>query len=245
MSVNFSKAAIETLLQRRPELQFVGHLVNRYPRLENQVSISKKYLYPDELEDYTQLEENFTIGTLHQLNRKYDEQLRWRLLESSVTDEDIMAAEKKWNLQFPSAYKNYLQSYALPIGCVYGRIDNTSWSFTYNEANGHIQRDFDDEEPVTTKLTIHPMLYQHELEIWEQYEWFADKGYILIGEYNEYYYVLLDTTNGQVLMIDHENHVDTAEQIKETAYLFFHTFDDLLRCYFMGELYDEDEKRFL
>ena len=79
---------------------------------------------------------------------------------------------------------------------------------------------------------------------------FAGTGYLWLGIYNEENYVLIETQSGQIYQADMERvrltaADETRADILQWALPFFHSFEDLARCFFAGELYDEDELIFV
>ena len=91
----------------------------------------------------------------------------------------------------------------------------------------------------------------HELENFRELNtMFIKTNYICIGIYNEVYYVLLDTRNGGVVRVDTERvhtgmEEGTEEDIERFSLHFFKSFEDLLLCFFDGNLYDIDEMVFV
>ena len=78
---------------------------------------------------------------------------------------------------------------------------------------------------------------------------FHGTGFLYLGLYNEEYYVLLDLKSEQVYQVDMARvrptlGEETRADILRWALPFFNKFEDLVRCFFGGELYDEDELTF-
>lgn len=150
-------------------------------------------------------------------------------------------------VKIPDVFKEYLQSYALPITSLYGNIKSEDLSrFTYCEEDNRV-RDLEDEEEIaTTQLELNPMMLNYELHVFkENTSSFKNTGYICIGGYNDYYYVLLDAESGRIVLVDHEETISSKEDIKECEDFFFNSFEDLVRCYFGRELYDRQERKFI
>lgn len=244
MKENYAKKAIEQLLTRRPELQLISSL-----GLEEEVSeeaiFSKHYLHPEELDDFDGLPEELTIDQLMKLNQAHDDQLHWKLLPSSVTDAQLSQLEDTYQTKLPQALKDYLQSYALPLVFLYGKMQMDSEScgaFTYPDEEENEGRHMEEEETVAnTQLELYRMLYGHEPDgIQDMSSILAGTGYFALGGYNDYYNLLLDSEDGKVMMVDHEYPMDSWGEVQQYGSPLFRSFDDLLRCYFIGDLFDYD-----
>ena len=78
---------------------------------------------------------------------------------------------------------------------------------------------------------------------------FLGTGFLYLGLYNEECYVLLDPQSEQVYQVDMARirpslGEETRADILSWALPFFNRFEDLVRCFFGGELYDADELTF-
>ena len=78
---------------------------------------------------------------------------------------------------------------------------------------------------------------------------FAGTGYLWLGTYNEDHYVLIEMQSGQIYRVDMGRiRLTTTDEarvdILKWALPFFHSFEDLVRCFFADELYDEEEMIF-
>ena len=108
-----------------------------------------------------------------------------------------------------------------------------------------------DEDIAVTTLRISLYPAGHELDSFSELNsMFIGTNYICIGIYNEVCYVLLDVRSGTIVRVDMEDvHVemgkDTEEDIEEFNIPFFKNFEELLLCFFAGNLYDIDEMVFV
>ena len=74
--------------------------------------------------------------------------------------------------------------------------------------------------------------------------------YLWLGTYNEDYYFLIEMQSGQIYRVDMGRiRLTTKDEaradILKWALPFFHSFEDLVRCFFADELYDEEEMIFV
>lgn len=243
MKNSFSKTAIEQLLQRSPELQRVDHLGLDWPE---EVDISKEYLDAREIQDFHQLPEELTLDELDELNAKYKNLLKWKPLASTVSDHDISILEENWNLNIPEMLKDYLTSYALPLGFVTGQfISHIEYTYC-NETKEY--RDLEEDEKISLLgFQLCPMLWKKELDILkEENEVFEESGYIYLGTFFGNDYVFLDAESGCMIRVDHTSIRElTREGIEERSLPFFNTFHDFLRCFFLGDVYNLYQLQFI
>lgn len=87
-------------------------------------------------------------------------------------------------------------------------------------------------------------LREHSLrENMERLSWTgtAPLGYLLLGEFTDYY-LFLECETGAVVYVDHDfysmSHQKEIDNIREYKSMLFKNFHDLLRCLFLGAVYD-------
>jgi len=143
--------------------------------------ISKKYLYANEISNYDELPEELGSGALNSLNEKHGYTLRWKLLESKVTDTDILELEKRIQIKIPNVLKDYLQSYALPLPFITGTI-SADVSETYCEETDKWRTLEFEDEFATATLRLAPMPLNYELLVFENLnKYFINRRYIYFG----------------------------------------------------------------
>ena len=182
-----------------------------------------------------------------------------QLEKSPVTNADIQAVEAAWGYRFPEEFREFLMSYILPSPTwVYGRFYGKSFDdwpgggATYSpELKRYLQWDEipDDQEICMLEFNLSGLeemadVRKHSLqENIERLSWTgtAPFGYILLGEFTDYY-LFLECETGRVVYIDHDNytmtHQSEVENIKEYQFLLFKNFRDLLKCLFLGAVCD-------
>lgn len=173
-----------------------------------------------------------------------------KIEKSKISNQDIGDLENKLNIIIPGAVKDYFQSYILPVPFVTGKMLG-DFSKTYCEETGR-WRELEIEEEIATTILHLPLMLPHAnlSEFEEANRPFAGTGYLWLGMYNDAYYVLIEVQSGQIYQVDMGRIRLTAENetkadILRWALPFFHSFEDLVRCFFAGELYDEDEMIFV
>ena len=173
-----------------------------------------------------------------------------QLTKSNISDKNIGELEDTIQKKLPDSIKAYLMSYSLSVPIVTGRMLG-DFSKTYCEENGRWRPLKTDEDVAITTLQVNLKAIGHGLENFRELNtMFIKTNYICIGIYNEVYYVLLDTRNGGVVRVDTERvhtgmEEGTEEDIERFSLPFFKSFEDLLLCFFDGNLYDIDEMVFV
>lgn len=190
---------------------------------------------------------NYPKTVLEEFGRKHPE---LTLVASEISDYDITALEKKLHINMPNIVKDYLQAYTLSVPFVTGKMLG-DFSQTYCEETGRWRIMDLEEEIATTKLQLPLMFPNSDLcGIEEANGPFIGSGFLCLGLYNEEYYVLLDLQSEQVYRVDMGRirpalGDETRSDILRWALPFFNNFEDLMRCFFEGEVYDEDEMVFV
>ena len=171
------------------------------------------------------------------------------LRRTIILDQDIVDLESKLNITIPNAVKDYFRSYILSVPFVTGKMLG-DFSMTYCEETGR-WRELEIEEEIATTILQLPLMFPNkDLSEFEQSNTiFYGTGFLYLGLYNEDYYILLDLQSEQVYQVDMERvrptlGEETRADILRWALPFFNKFEDLIRCFFGGELYDEDELTF-
>lgn len=173
-----------------------------------------------------------------------------KLSASPVSEKDMARLEEKFHIAMPGAVKAYLQSYTFPVPLVTGKMLG-DFSKTYCEETGRWREMEAGEEIATVILQMPFMLPDFDFRNFEESNRsFAGTGYLWLGLYNEECYVLLELQSGKIWRVDMErvrlaSADETKADILRWALPFFHSFEDLARCFFAGGLYDEEEMVFV
>lgn len=149
----------------------------------------------------------------------------WKLMESSVTEQDIKDLEKEFDLKFSEEYKNYLMAASHMFVNLTGNFDNFCF-----------------ENDVDISLKIVPQPYKEELEyikaLFINNKILVKEGYIPLGEFDENGYLCIDSKNNDdIVWIPFENCVgftSREEFEQEQLHIFCH-FSDYIKCFFGKE----------
>ncbi len=172
-----------------------------------------------------------------------------KLEKSAISIDEIAQVEMRLRTAIPNAVKDYLLSYTLSVPFVTGKMLG-DFSRTYCEETGK-WRELEIEEEIATTMIQLPLMFPNQdlSEFERSNAIFLGTGFLYLGLYNGEYGVLLDLQSEQVYRVDMERvrpalGEETRADILRWALPFFHSFEDLVRCFFGGELYDEDELTF-
>jgi hypothetical protein len=172
-----------------------------------------------------------------------------KLEKSPISDCDITELEVNLGITLPNAVKDYFRSYTFSVPFVVGRMLG-DFSKTYCEETGR-WRELEIEEEIATQILHLPLMFpDFDLGEFENINRvFAGTGYLWLGTYNEDHYVLIEMQSGQIYRVDMGRiRLTTTDEarvdILKWALPFFHSFEDLVRCFFADELYDEEEMIF-
>lgn len=176
---------------------------------------------------------------------------------SALTDGDIEKIEQALKYTFPAPYKEFLQSYVIPQGCVINISLCGDLSVCFDDEGDDLYTNVELEWCSPYGDTAEEYLEstgEGDLYISDEFST-LEAGFLKLAEMYGYI-VFLDLVSGEVVYLYHEdlwemsvvNGVDTSklEEIREyiCSRKLCHDFYDFLRLVCTGEIYDEDEMRF-
>lgn len=149
---------------------------------------------------------------------------KWVLLDSNVSEEDIIKLEKKFNIKLPSLYKAFISTYF----------------HMFEELDGVLD-DFHCEDGKEVYVDILPQPSDKPLKgietVFEGCEELIDFGYIPIGDFSGWGPLCFDVPNNYKLVwLDHEEwcSCETREELEELGETIFDNFKEFLKCFFDG-----------
>lgn len=245
------KKCYELYLGRYPEKRKMDYLLKYYKE------IPKQYFDPEQVEEWEQLPDIVSEEEGRKLNEKYNGELKWRLIDTSVTEEKLCAYEKEHNIKLPNQVREFLKGYAFPIWDTYIQVFSDGYyEYTYNFETKDYDELFeeDDEEDMeieendydyySTRIAVFPcefpsLYYGKELESLKRYEdniWkqCLEFGYIYLQDFRAYEWYL-DCVEKNIIAVDHEEWFNLDAETREgflpdSAGEEFKNFDNYIRC---------------
>ena len=187
------------------------------------------------------------------LQQQNPEKFSEGLVHSNISVEDIISAERILGTKIPDEFVNFLQAYKLPqmilIGKFLGRYNKRSLTYSV-KTETYVSKTNSDIEYVLLDVipdgiwNIENLSEAIQVRSWnESYRY----GYIFIGEFAGDNYLFYDCETGKVIFIDHEEiplKPQSKFEMDENAFVLFESFNDFLKCFFLGEHYNEDQLEF-
>lgn len=153
-----------------------------------------------------------------------NDQNKWILLESNVSEKDILKLEEKFNVKLPSLYKAFISIYF----------------HMFQELDGVLD-DFHCEDGKEVYVDILPQPSNKPLQVienvYEGCEDIIEFGYIPMGDFNGWGLLCFDALNNYKLVwLDHEEYYncETREELEELGETIFDNFKEFLECFFVG-----------
>ena len=204
----------------------VAHKLNCQDSSYKGILISKEYLIKEDVDGWSDLPEYLSVQELRDLDNQHGNNLRWRLLDSTVTDKQIDEYKQRWNIDLPEEFEVFLKSYANLLCEV--EISSTM-----------------DVVPIRLKLPL--MLWNNEMYDFnidvdiEIIRLLSDFGYILIATKNDYEWWLLDSQSGKVISYtddadysDLDDGCDKENLFDKHGFVQFENFNDFLQACFLS-----------
>ncbi|AKN31060.1 1,3-beta-glucan synthase regulator [Clostridium carboxidivorans P7] len=149
---------------------------------------------------------------------------KWVLLESNVSEEDILKLEKEFNVKLPSLYKAFISTYF----------------HMFEELDGVLD-DFhcEDVKEVYVDILTQPSNKPLQVieNVYKECEEIIEFGYIPIGDFNGWGPICFDVHNNYKLVwLDHEEYYncETREELEELGETIFGDFKEFMDCFFAG-----------
>ena len=158
----------------------------------------------------------FIDKCFNSLSSNFPENFSDGLQQSTITDRDIHVAEEKLGYRFPTIFKDFLKSYVCPSMCLYGKFSG------YSVRRG-LTYSFEDEEYKYIEEELPFSVIELQLSGFpKEPEKIAE--HIKLVTWNEA--------------------ASFGYDMEEYATILFKSFSDFLRCFFLGDVYNEDTLEF-
>lgn len=206
-------------------------------------------LSSDEIPEY------LTFERLRKIDEEHNHTLKWKILESDVTDEKIEEFEHKNKVTLPKMFREYLQGYTILQKCFYPKYvvsEEIGYQGYYDQNTGKYERFSDkeleqDEELIgNLKMDFFGICNPNDTL---SLGYFENIGMIQLGNLDNGDIVLLDCETGTVQSWDHETmnawEAESKEEFEEESSegdFWFETFDDFLEWLFGKTIYIYSKK---
>ncbi|NRT37138.1 SMI1/KNR4 family protein [Clostridium beijerinckii] len=153
---------------------------------------------------------------------------RWKLVESNVSENDILRLEEKFNINLPSIYRTFLCTYYHLFEKLEGIFDN------FYQENDKIVTMYIVQQPSDSPLSKIEGLFEGYKEI-------IDFGYIPIGDFNGWGPLCFDVPNNYKLVwLDHEEYYEceSREELEDLGETIFDNFEEFMECFFCGKKHE-------
>lgn len=242
------KKCYELYLGRHPEKRKMEYLLNFYDE------IPKQYFDPEQVEEWEQLPDIVSGKEVKKLNKKYKGELKWRLIDTSVTEEKLTEFEKENNIKLPNQVREFLKGYAFPLWEVYLQaLSDDEYEYTYSLEKDDYEILFDEGECIeeensydyySERIALFPfefpfLYYGWELETLKRYDddtWkqCLEFGYIYLQDFGAFE-LYLDCVEKNIIAVDHEEwfnlEAETREEfLEDGGDELFRNFDHYIRC---------------
>ena len=197
--------------------------------------------------------DTFIDKCFNSLSSNFPEKFLDGLQKSTITDKDIHVAEENLGYRFPTIFKDFLKSYVCPFMCLYGKFSGYSArrGLTYSVEDEEYKY-IEDKLPfsvIKLQLEGFPKEPEKIAEYIELVTWneAAQFGYLYIGEFYGDYQLFYNLITDEIIQIDHEETPfppQAQDDMEEYAIVLFKSFTDFLRCFFLGDIYNEDTLEF-
>ncbi|WP_061313792.1 SMI1/KNR4 family protein [Clostridium botulinum] len=152
---------------------------------------------------------------------------KWKLIESNISEEDIVRLEKHFQVKLPELYKAFISSYFYLFDKLEGIVDN------YNDYD-----DYDMEVDIMNQTPDKPL--DEIYHVFNEYKELLKFGYIPIGDLDDIGPICFDALNNySLVLLDHEEYYQckSRDELEEMAVLVFSNFGNFLECFFCGVKY--------
>lgn len=247
-------ACYTSYLDRHPEKRLLENV-----DFDSIKYVSKYYLNIKDVPFWDSLPDELSTSQIADLNTQCQGKLRWELIESNLTANDLDDFERMKGIKISEEFRNFLMGYTPLLGTVIADFVGSEdyYCYTFNSKTKSFDYLYDDDDLDAPKIarvqfSFTPILYKHELSyLNDRYPLLLPYGLLCLGELccvgQEI--IFLDCSDGNIVSIYHDELISddiSDEQLNNLKHFRFKNFDHFLRCMLGAELYDakkEDEKR--
>ena len=126
-------------LQKNPLIAYIRTICREYDEL-----IDSAYLRNNEVLKGENLPSYLTSEKLQKLNEKYSHKLKWDIIESDMTEEQIAMFEQENGVILPKQFREYIQGYSFLQGNFYTKLAFVSDDYRYQGNHFYYNRKTDE-----------------------------------------------------------------------------------------------------
>ncbi|MEZ3445170.1 MAG: hypothetical protein K1W30_08600 [Lachnospiraceae bacterium] len=247
----------EDYLQNNPQKEYVRNLhFDEWGREESSYEcIDSAHIRDNQILRDENLPKHLTTEQLYKLDEKYNHELKWKILESDVTEKQIELFEQENDITLPKKFREFLLGYSF-LQWRFAPKCAASGEFlriTYNEErNAHrvlTEKEMAQGSEANVLVDFYgicnPNGLQHYTdEGWESSDLVESIGLIHLGVINREEWLFLDCETGEVQSWRHDEIALEAEskeefdEESEMGYFWFKDFDSFLEWLFGMTVYD-------
>lgn len=247
----------EDYLQQNPEKEYVRNL-NFDERGRDESSyelIDSAQIQGNQILRDENLPRHLTTEQLYRLDEKYNHELKWKILESDVTEEQIEIFEQENDITLPEQFRAFILGYSFlqwrfaPKCVAFEEFLRISYD---EERDAHrVLTDKEMEQGLVANVLVdfygicNPNGLQHYTdEGWESADLVESIGLIHLGVINREEWLFLDCETGEVQSWQHDEialEAESKEEFEEESemgYFWFKNFDAFLKWLYGITVYD-------
>lgn len=237
-------------LQNNPQIAYIRNIRRNYRRL-----IDSMYLRNNEVLKDEKLSGNLTSEQLRKLDDRYNNKLKWDIIESDVTEEQITKFEQGNGIMLPKQFREYIQGYSFLHSNFYPKCavsEDYGYCGYYNQKTGEYLRysdkDLEQNEELigNVKIEFFGVSNPNDTLL---LGYFENIRMFQLGNLDSGDMMLLDCETGEVQSWDHEllyfaEVAKSKEEFKEKCWegdFWFKDFDTFLEWVFEKTVYNFEE----
>lgn len=237
-------------LQNNPQIAYIKNIRRNYHHL-----IDSTYLQNNEVLKDEKLSGNLTSEELRKLDNKYNNKLKWDIIKSDVTEEQITKFERENSITLPKQFREYIQGYSFLHSTFYPKYavsEDYGYCGYYNQITGaytyYSDKDIEQNEDLIGNVEIEFFGVSNPNDTL-LLGYFENIRMFQLGNLDNGDMVLLDCETGEVQSWDHEllyfaEEANSKEEFKENCWegnFWFEDFDTFLEWVFGKIVYNFEE----
>lgn len=240
----------DTYLKRNSQEVYVRNIKPLF--IESEL-VESAHLRNNQVLEKERLPKYLKFEQIRELDDRYNNELKWEMLESCVTDDQIKAFEKEYEITIPKKFREYLQGYSFLQGEFYPKCAASEdyCDGAYDKETGEYisftDEDWEREEDLVgnTQVDFFGLINPNGIQGYKYY--IKNIGMIHLGNLDTGDLLLLDCDTGEIQSWDHETakvNARSKKEFQEVSMLgsfWFRDFDAFLEWLLGKTVYDFDK----